>query len=224
MGYDPTKHAVASCFYAELTEATPLTPTGEAMDFAWYDFDDLPWDSLWPGSDLMIKELREHLGPHHTALTYEVLAARQVSHNELMWQTPALAMTAMAFLFTISLGNNDWGSRAVASFLGFLVALVSLQLMAKHSHHQRRDADLLAEIENRQEMMRVNQAPSTETRGLLQRLRQWRPKPVSTWPNAARTWFVQQRSRYWWMATLAGFGLTSATVGVRAVLAGWGGA
>jgi ADP-ribose pyrophosphatase YjhB (NUDIX family) len=219
MGHDPRKHAIANCFYSVFAEPVPIAPIGEAIDFGWFDGDRIPWDALWPGTDLMIRELQMHLAANNDALTYEVVSARQVSHNELMWQTPALAMTAMAFLFTISLDDGGRGSaRALAAFLGFLIALVSLQLMAKHSHHQRRDADLLADLENRREMMRVNQRPSTVKDRRSGRLRGWLPRPVAIRSAAVASWFIERRSRHWWMATLAGFGLVSAAVGLDILL------
>ena len=38
---------------------------------------------------------------------YDLLAARRTSYDEMMWQAPALSLTAQAFLFTIALGPGS---------------------------------------------------------------------------------------------------------------------
>lgn len=65
-----------------------------------------------------------------------------------MWQTPALGLTAQAFLLTLALGGeiSDLG-RAVAAGLAAALAINTVQLMAKHRHHEVRDSKLLERIE-----------------------------------------------------------------------------
>ncbi len=68
---------------------------------------------------------------------YAVLADRRTSLDTLLWQTPVLSLTAQAFLFSILLGADiSRGPRLVAALLSFLVALASMQLMAKHRLHE----------------------------------------------------------------------------------------
>jgi hypothetical protein len=59
----------------------------------------------------------------------------------MMWQTPVLSLTAQAFLFTIALGREStiW-ARIVSAALALLAALASMQLMAKHRHHEVEDS------------------------------------------------------------------------------------
>ncbi|MCI0563966.1 MAG: NUDIX domain-containing protein, partial [Nitrososphaera sp.] len=58
---------------------------------------------------------------------YGVLNARRDSFNNLLWQTPALSLTAQAFLFTIILSTDSAPTdRMVASLLAFITAVVSV--------------------------------------------------------------------------------------------------
>lgn len=65
--------------------------------------------------------------------TYEMLIQREMEQEAMLWETPTLALTAQAFLLTIAL-NRDSAPAAVyvSAGLGLVVALLSLQLMAKH--------------------------------------------------------------------------------------------
>jgi hypothetical protein len=62
---------------------------------------------------------------------YEMLAARRNQQDSMLWQAPALALTAQAFLLTIALGGNAASvfARALAAGLGLVVACMSMQLM-----------------------------------------------------------------------------------------------
>jgi hypothetical protein len=68
----------------------------------------------------------------------------------MMWQTPALGLTAQAFLLTLALGGQMASlGRAVAAVLAGAIAVMTMQLMAKHRLHELRDSRLLEAIENR---------------------------------------------------------------------------
>jgi hypothetical protein len=143
-GHDPRKQAVSSCFPAKFAAAVSAAPTGEAEDFQWFPAQALPAD-LWPGSDRMIKAAIKP--PAASLATYEAISDRSLAHNELMWNTPVLAMTAMAFLLTTAPGSGAAWQRAVAASLSLVVALASVQLMAEHSHSQLADSELLHQLE-----------------------------------------------------------------------------
>lgn len=65
--------------------------------------------------------------------TYEMLTLRDVEKDALMWQAPSLALTAQAFLLTIALNPQSPAYAVlIASALGFVVAGLSMQLMARH--------------------------------------------------------------------------------------------
>lgn len=64
---------------------------------------------------------------------YEMLTLRDVEKDALMWQAPSLALTAQAFLLTIALNpQSQVHAVLISSALGFVVAGLSMQLMARH--------------------------------------------------------------------------------------------
>jgi hypothetical protein len=63
-----------------------------------------------------------------------VYATQFSSYSSLLWQVPALGLTAQSFLLTIALTHDsDQGARIMASGLALLIALASISLM----HGQR---------------------------------------------------------------------------------------
>ncbi len=75
-----------------------------------------------------------------------VYAAQFGSYTTLLWQVPALSLTAQSFLLTIALthGNNEV-SVGLAAGLSIVIALASVRLM----HNQRGRAMNHAELVNR---------------------------------------------------------------------------
>jgi hypothetical protein len=64
---------------------------------------------------------------------YQRLSDRYQSHVTIMWQAPALGLAAEAFLMNVSLNSAlSRNARIIAALLGACVALMSMQLMAKH--------------------------------------------------------------------------------------------
>jgi hypothetical protein len=79
---------------------------------------------------------------------YAAVAARRGDVDSRVWQVPALAMTAHAFLLTIAL--NTGGPRlpkVCAAILGLVLSGLSMQLMAKHRYLEVLDNRLLERIE-----------------------------------------------------------------------------
>lgn len=104
-GFDPRKHAISNCYLVEYPSIVSTQPGGEAIDFSWFTVDALPpIDQWWPGSSRMVAEALRQQGWNNVELTYQALHSEFTTHNQLMWQTPVLALTAMAFLMTIALG------------------------------------------------------------------------------------------------------------------------
>ena len=67
-----------------------------------------------------------------------------------MWQAPALGLAAEAFLMTVSQNSGLLrDARIIATVLGALVALMSMQLMAKHRSISRRDDRALSQLEKK---------------------------------------------------------------------------
>jgi ADP-ribose pyrophosphatase YjhB (NUDIX family) len=205
MGYDPRKHAIAACFMVDFPPGdNPISAGTEALAFQWFRRDSLPAeDDIWPGSMLMINHPLALGAGRNDLVAYDALNARYVSHNELMWQTPVLAMTAMAFLLTIALGSSQNWMRALGAALSALVAIISAQLMAKHSSSQLADADELLKIELRQDMPPIHGKPTyAHVRFSLRNL---------------RAWFASKRSRVWWFNGLLLFAAVSMVIAILAV-------
>lgn len=81
---------------------------------------------------------------------YSVLADHRVNLNEMLWQTPVLSLTAQAFLFMIAFDQNTGVEYRVASIVFVvLMALASLQLIAKHRACETHCMKLLAEFESK---------------------------------------------------------------------------
>lgn len=73
---------------------------------------------------------------------------RRARTDGMMWQVPALALTAEAFLLNISLAPDTRGmGRMLAAFAGLIVVSASLQLMLKHRFHEVMYAKWLAKVE-----------------------------------------------------------------------------
>jgi hypothetical protein len=79
---------------------------------------------------------------------YTVLATRRTAFDTLMWQVPALGLTAQAFLLTIALdaGSSQW-ARYIAAGLALVITLVAMQTMAKHRANERTDSLMLQHLE-----------------------------------------------------------------------------
>lgn len=79
---------------------------------------------------------------------YTALSARRTAFDTLMWQVPALGLTAQAFLLTIAYGTGSSViARSVAGALAFAVAVVAIQTMLKHRSHEVTDSLLLESLE-----------------------------------------------------------------------------
>lgn len=80
--------------------------------------------------------------------TYEMLIQREMEQEAMLWETPTLALTAQAFLLTIALNHDASPAAVLASAgLGLVVAVLSLQLMAKHRFLNEMDKTLMHRIE-----------------------------------------------------------------------------
>jgi len=114
-----------------------------------------------------------------------------------MWQTPALAMTAMAFLLTLALNDNGASiPRIVVGALSLVVAMSCLQLMAAHWHYRQDDEGRLEELSNKEMpgMLPVH----TKSDGKF-----WRKR------DKGEPWYMSFRSHNIWYVVLFSFGAVS---------------
>jgi hypothetical protein len=79
---------------------------------------------------------------------YQVVAARRMQWDNLIWQVPVLTLTAEAFLFTIALSSgNSRLARLISSSLALIVAFLAVHLMARDRQAELTDADWLRQYE-----------------------------------------------------------------------------
>jgi len=159
-GHDPRQHAVALGYALECSNpATKVRPGGEAKEFRWVPIEELnELPNLWPGTGRFVSKLvgvqREMSA---LAISYQALALRSNTHNNLMWQTPGLAMAAQAFLLTIALspGMSLYG-RVASSLANIIISLLCVQLLGKHSRMELSDRLLMEKIDTEYSLMPIN--------------------------------------------------------------------
>jgi hypothetical protein len=81
-------------------------------------------------------------------LLYQVVSARRLQWDNLLWQVPVISLTGQAFLSTIALsGGNTRLARVIASILALVAALLSMQLMSRQRQAEITDAQWLRAYE-----------------------------------------------------------------------------
>jgi hypothetical protein len=76
--------------------------------------------------------------------------AAATGRAELLWQVPALSLTAQAFLFSIALSpDGTRTTRIIASLLSLVMTFLSLHLMVKHRQAEVADSQWLEAYENK---------------------------------------------------------------------------
>jgi hypothetical protein len=80
---------------------------------------------------------------------YTHLVNRRMQWDQLVWQTPTMALTGEAFLFNICLANGvSHFARVVASTLALVVSIASLHTLAMHRTSELADARLIRQYES----------------------------------------------------------------------------
>ena len=76
---------------------------------------------------------------------YAAVTARRTQFDNLLWQVPALCLTAQAFLFTIALGpDTSRVARTVACTLAVVASFLTVHLMTRHRQAEITDAEWLS--------------------------------------------------------------------------------
>jgi hypothetical protein len=87
------------------------------------------------------------LTPDVRAALLGVYASQFGSYTTLLWQVPALGLTAQAFLFTIALANGaDPWARVVTGTLSVVASLMSIYLMISHRIHAERQGRVAMDL------------------------------------------------------------------------------
>jgi hypothetical protein len=75
-----------------------------------------------------------------------VYSAQYASYTTLLWQVPALSLTAQAFLLTIALDGSSKPSKALAAGLSIIIALASVRLMHDQRGHAINHGELALRV------------------------------------------------------------------------------
>ncbi|MGW0214823.1 hypothetical protein ACWDXH_10550 [Micromonospora chokoriensis] len=135
---------------------------------------------------------------------YTVVGARRTSLDTMMWQVPALATAAQAFLLTIALQpGSSSAAQALAAVLGTILAVLAAQLMAKHRHLEMSDSRLMERIEGQLRLERTLDVPPHAAG--RRRLGDHQP------------WWIRMSSYRLWLLGVTGFGVADLVVALDAM-------
>ncbi|WP_328406261.1 hypothetical protein [Nocardia sp. NBC_00403] len=89
--------------------------------------------------------------PPNPEALYQAVADRRLQYENLLWQVPAVSMTAQAFLFSVALSQGiDPFPQILAGILALNVSVISIMLMASHHRAESRDAQWLEQFEQQE--------------------------------------------------------------------------
>ena len=98
------------------------------------------------GADVGVRET--HLSADARLAIYQAVASRRNAYDALLWQIPALSLTAQAFLFaTVLASASSRTSQIIASVLATSVSIASLLALRRFRVGQHTDSLLLERIE-----------------------------------------------------------------------------
>ena len=127
---------------------------------------------------------------------WQAVSQRRIAYDTMMWQTPALGMTAQAFLLTLALANDTSGAARIASAsLSVLISILVVQLLAKHRKFEMLDTLTLEDIE-----IRLN---LTTVAGHFPHSQQRNPKLQVTLAQASGRTALWGPMRFWEMSSFS---------------------
>ena len=147
--------------------------------------------------------------PGELYIAYQTLAVRRTGYDAMLWQTPALGLTAQAFLLTLALSSSSTSlARLIAALLSLVLSLMTLQLMAKHRLHETLDSLLLERFEER---LGLTAWLGVRPHGLSSR--RLHDGDAGKNPATMRPrWFWSRSSYLLWQLGLASFGVASLVI------------
>ncbi|MGD0539946.1 MAG: hypothetical protein ABSB33_00375 [Tepidisphaeraceae bacterium] len=126
---------------------------------------------------------------------YEIIGFRRQTTESILWQTPALSLTAQAFLFLIALAHDSsFAARLISCVLSCATSLASLQSMAKHRAYEISDSIWLEKYEIERWGKGTNGKPAPHNR-----------KQV----HSRDSWFIKRSICFVWMGLLGPFFLAA---------------
>ncbi|MFI7553099.1 hypothetical protein ACIBQ2_25520 [Micromonospora sediminimaris] len=133
---------------------------------------------------------------------YAVVGARRTSFDTMMWQVPALATAAQAFLLTVALGpDTARPAQTVTAVLAAALAALSAQLMIKYRHLETSDSRLAERIERQ---LGLDQGLGTPPHAAVRERLGHQP------------WLVRLSSYRLWLSGVIAFGIADLVVAIDA--------
>lgn len=120
--------------------------------------------------------------PQVVVAQYQVVAARRQALDTMMWQTPALSLTAQSFLLLLAYGAQSTRLAAVvAGALSLIMSLMSIQLLLRHRGNELTDSLLLHRIEKENGWPEMFASGETRARAVEPRHRLIRGRSHRIW-------------------------------------------
>jgi hypothetical protein len=177
--------------------------------------------------------------PSTAAAILQTAEARRGGLDQMMWQVPALSLTAQSFLLTIALGpGTRWLGRGLAASLGAVAAAAAIQLLLKHRYGEERSSHWIENFLRDLDWPNLYSPQATEAyayAGHEHEWARWRQEDISGADGSrnlrqrlrrrgfqARDILIRRRSPYVWISALSLFGIVDAAVVVLWVLHGIG--
>ena len=136
-------------------------------------------------------------------LIYQVVEARRLAVDSMIWQVPGLALTAQAFLVTIELSPGVGAlAQITTGILAMLVSLMSIQLMLRHKLRELADSVRLERFEREFGWDLIHD----------------RIEGYALRYGVKASWFVRFKSYRIWIAGLCAFGLVGLVTAVHGCL------
>lgn len=152
---------------------------------------------------------------------YRALTERRGRYDTLIWQTPALAVAAEAFLLTVALNPTvSFNGRAVSSFVGLAIILMAGQLVARNRYLEREDSLLIHELELARERMtpnryfRYHERPDERESNRLGRARLAGDAEIQNKPG----WFAGRQAILVWYAGFGAMAVADLLILIASVL------
>jgi hypothetical protein len=109
--------------------------------------------------------------PESVIASYQVTSSRRLQYENLMWQVPALSLSAQAVLISVTLNSGSSPeNRLITSVLSAMVGIISIQLLQKHRYHEVLESKQLEQIENTYDLINIH-APITIRAAILRHKR-----------------------------------------------------
>ena len=90
-------------------------------------------------------------------LTYQILSNNRIAYDKMMWQVPALTITAQAFLYSIGFQKmQEIPILIITTILNVLIGLLAIQLMSKHRYHEMEASKQLHDIELQNNLIQIH--------------------------------------------------------------------